>query len=53
MWAYPGESVPWGDDFDVWFETLKGEIKMDLVTSFAAAPMCYIAVERFSKNQKG
>ena len=29
--------TPRGDDFDVWIETVKGELEADLVVSFAGA----------------
>ena len=35
--------TPWGDDFDVWVETVKGELETDLVVSFAGATVCDVA----------
>ena len=33
----PTGETPWGDDFDVWFETVKCELETNLVVSFACA----------------
>ena len=35
--------TPWGDDFDVWLEAVKGELETDLVVSFAGATVRDVA----------
>lgn len=35
--------TPWGDGFDVWFETIEGELETDLVVPFASTPVCDVA----------
>ena len=57
MGAWQGDEgrtgeTPWGDDFDVGFETVKGELETDLVVAFAGAPVGDVAVEGIGQDQR-
>ena len=43
--------TPRGDDLDVWFETIEGELETDLVVSFTSAAMRNIAADRIVRKR--